>query len=253
MTEEIDSIKSTIKKLLNLANDPAAFNGEAENSLRLARKLMLKHNIKEDEIRIDPENTDRKTVYGSMDVFTFGRDMAKWEGVLLQTICKLVGTVQGYRNSNRQGKSVNEKTGKTHTRLTMYGPLSDVQDAVEIFEEWARIIVTLAKIKTGSWVREGGRSYCEGFVFSLWEKVTQIFKEEEAEISTGKSLVVRDAKAIMAQKIREGNAWLTTQKNVRLRAARTHTNRGDDPEMFHKGRQDGQNADFSRNIKPKLN
>jgi hypothetical protein len=253
MTIDNETIKDKIRKLLNLAGNEGAFDGEVDNCLRLARKLMLKHNIKEDEVRLDPENMNAgKTTYGSMDVFSFGRDMAKWEGVLLQVIAKLVGTISAYRNSGLQGKQMNTKTGKTHTRLTFYGPLADVQDAVEIYEEWSRIIVSLARMKTGAWVRQGGRSYCEGFVSALYVKVTTIEKEENTEVATGKSLILRDAKAIMAEKRVEGDKWLAKERGVRLKQRKSHFNRGDDPHMFQKGKEDGSNADFSRTVKPKL-
>jgi len=44
-------IKEKIRKLLNLAEDDGAMEGEINNALNFARRLMLQHNISEEDIK----------------------------------------------------------------------------------------------------------------------------------------------------------------------------------------------------------
>lgn len=52
---DIGKIKERIRKLLNLAADDGAAEGEIDNALRAARRLMLQHQIGEDDVAAAPE------------------------------------------------------------------------------------------------------------------------------------------------------------------------------------------------------
>lgn len=53
MENERDKIINRVRKMLNLANDAGASEGERDNAMRMAHKLMLKHNI--DSLQIEQQ------------------------------------------------------------------------------------------------------------------------------------------------------------------------------------------------------
>jgi len=53
----LDNVKDTIRKLLNLAENDGAADGEIDNALRFARRLMHQHHLSEEDIdRSDPDS-----------------------------------------------------------------------------------------------------------------------------------------------------------------------------------------------------
>lgn len=257
MTVDNDKVKDKIRKLLTLANDPGAFEGEVNNALRFARRLMVEHNIKESDVnkpqdKKNPEDFE----YQQVNVYSFGRDLTKWESTLMCAIVELVGTIQHYRTNQKVPKR-NDHGGvekgprgeeRTVTKMVFYGPTADARDSADLFNEWVHIIVTVARMKFGSYVRGGARSYCEGFAYGLYVQVTAIKKEEKTENTqgTGRALAIVNANQLMDAKKRYALEWLKKEQNVTLKKTRAHKNRGDDPDAFRNGVEDGKKTQFTR-------
>lgn len=255
MTVDNEAIKNKLRKLLALANDPAAFEGEKGNALRFARRLMVQHNITKESIGENPRDrakTASEFEYSQQFVYTFGRDMSKWEGTLLHAITELVGSVQHYRTSEKVPK-MNDHGGiekgprgedRTVTKLVYYGPTQEAKDAVELHNEWVYIIVAMARLKYGSYVRGGARSYCEGFAYGLFTQVKKIQQEEKQ--STSRDLVLVGANQLMDAKRQFALEWLKQEQNVKLKKSRAHANRGDDSREWEKGLEDGKRSQFTK-------
>ena len=251
----MSDIKERIRRLLNLANDNDA-QGEIENALRFARRLMLRAGLTEDdfkersvhEIAADLEYGDRQTT-------TTGAKMSQWESWLSTAIAQLVGSVGVYckgkgviRDENGLVKLDAKGRPKKGVQVIFYGPVVDAAEAVELFNEWALVIAAMGRARFGGVFRGEGRSYCEGFASALHEKLRKILKIEQTTAQLGESdstaLSVIRGNALMIAKKTQGKRWLQTQ-GVQLRSrggggGEHHSG------AFDSGRADGSRADFSR-------
>lgn len=262
MSDDSEKIKVKVRKLLNLANDSAAFEGEITNALRFARRLMLEHNISPDQLGKpqDPHEQAASVEYGAGSAFTYHQKSTFWETVLLNAISNLVGTVGNYRVVGLQPKK--DELGliifntqghpELGTQIVFYGPAEDVRDAVDLFKEWTHIIVTMARLKFGGAGSMKGKSYCEGFVEALYKSVDRIRVEEATPPSgTGKNLVVVRATDLMAIKKDLGKKWVEKNRGVKLRQTERVVNK-QDPEAYGVGIADGKKADFEHKRTLKL-
>lgn len=262
--EDREKIKDRIRKLLNLAGNEGAMQGEIDNALRFAAQLKLKHNIADSELKKPDEKpkTARERArddyaYCKMHSTSYRSDSAMmWEHRLAHAVCNLIGTVTYYYQTQtitmRKGKDgtiVTDKDGKPYigVEFTFFGPEEDATDAVEIFNEWQFLIAAMAKMKFRIVVRGMGRSYCEGFTFALGQKVTEA-KEEAKRLmaaSTSRALVVQGLDLEQAKKD-EGQRRYGKPKETRRKA------RSVDLDAFRHGRQDGEKADFTRERRLKI-
>lgn len=258
MSTDNEKIKSRVRKLLNLANDSAAFDGEIQNALRFARRLMVQHNIDESDLGTprDPHEAAADVDYSQADAFTEGENFSLWEGWLMRAVCELIGTVNSYRTHEKTsrrsaaGTLVFDDAGnpKTGTRLVFYGPMEDARDAASLFEEWSHVIAVMARLKYGGAFRGQGRSYAEGFASSLLNSL-RVMREEErkeiAHVSDSRALVVQSAHALMKAKQDHARKWLEKETGIRLVSGSRRANRNDSG-AFSQGATDGRNAGFSR-------
>lgn len=265
MSEGNDKIKDRIRKLLNLANDPGAFQGEIENAVAAARKLMNNHNISEAELmeeNVSVEEQARRSKYAQQDTYTAGVNVSLWENWLMIAICELVGTVNSYKTSevhirrNAAGLVERDIYGaiKQGTRLVFYGPEEDARDAAGLFEEWSVLICAMARLKFGGAFKGPGRSYAEGFVTALLMTVRKAKAEEQkalAHESSSRALVVVKAGSLVEAKKAYGQTWLEKEKGIKLSKNSGYTNRNDQG-AFSEGAADGRKAGFSHTRTKKL-
>lgn len=258
MSGENDKIKDRVRKLLNLANDPAAFDREIENAMRFARRLMLQHNITEQELGTprDPHEVAAETEYAQADAFSFGSNISNWECFLMSAISKLVGTVGAYKTSETRTKKTTAGTivfdakgqPQEGKRVVFYGPAEDARDASELFAEWVNVIAAMARLRYGGCFRGDGRSYAEGFAQALLLSVQNIQKKEVKEIaaeSTGRALVIRNAFCLIEAKKARGAEWLRQELGIKLRKTSGNVNRNN-PDAFGAGMNDGKKSSFTR-------
>ena len=88
MSDNLDGVKKTIKDLLNLANDDGAFDGEIENALKHAQRLMAEHHITEEDLK----TSETKETFDEYETYSHGKSYTKWEARLCVFISKLVGS-----------------------------------------------------------------------------------------------------------------------------------------------------------------
>lgn len=258
MSRDNEKIKDRVRKLLNLANDSGAFDGEIENAMRFARRLMLQHNITEEELGAprDPHEVAAETEYAQSDAFSFGSNISNWECFLMSAISKLVGTVGAYKTSETWTKKTTAGTivfdakgqPQEGKRVVFYGPAEDARDASDLFSEWSHVIATMARLKYGGCFRGDGRAYAEGFAQALLLSVKNIQAEEVKEIaaeSTGRALVLRNAFGLIEAKRERADQWLDKEQGIKLRKTSGHGNRNN-PSAFGAGMNDGKNSAFTR-------
>lgn len=231
MTADNDRIKATIRKLLALHENDAAMWNEIDNSIRLARKLMLAHNLSEEEVRADAEAMGPAAVaaavaateYGQACTATMSAGLSGWESLLLAAIGALVGTVKHYD----AGKTYKRGPGGVIVRnpendrpryartITFYGPKDDAADACALFDEWSVTVAALARMKYDSVFHESGRDYSEGFARALLNKALAERAKENArvaEIAVGGRLDV----ALLAGGTQEQKAMVLAERGGAL-------------------------------------
>jgi hypothetical protein len=209
--EENDKIREKIRKLLNLANDPGAMKGEIDNAMRFANRLMMQHNLSEEDVRADAEPKGVHEIAAAVEATEYaqgvhagmGSRFTAWESRLGSAITLLIGTISyytgGYLGERRTPEGVlifNPHTGEPvrAASMTFYGPTEDVEAAKALMYEWSTMIVAMARLKYGGALRGPGRSYAEGFADELYSKVFEIKGEERlkaAQLAPGERLDIK--------------------------------------------------------------
>ena len=262
---EQDRIKKTIRDLLNLSENDAAFEAEAEKALRIARRLMLRHHIDqsdlEEERTQDAVDAAADVEYGRQECYSETSGIAGWERSLNSMICKLIGTINWYFSTGeykrtRYGAKIYLEDGKAKraARITFYGPTSDCLDALELVDEWRQVIMAMARLKVGTVFRGPGRSYCEGFVRALWGSVRKIEEEEEEtqalpDVDRSTALMIRNSTAIMVAKKEKGKKWLKEVAHVKLSGSANPSKARHNAEAYGQGKADGSRASVARTAK----
>ena len=248
---DIGKIKDRIRKLLNVAEDDAATDGEIENAMRAAQSLMAAYKLTEADC---PADTARPTTYGEQRCYAAGSNLSNWESYLMHFCCDFVRTAQfyychGVAKVLPSGIVQRDDTGAPicGTRITVYGPTEDVAIAVELFQELQQTIIAMARLRYGGVFRGDGRAYAEGFAHGLRERLRVVQRQLQAPAAggngqAGTALMVR-VNAIAQQQRDEGSQWLK-QQGVTLRSGRRSGNYND-PGAFARGRAAGKAADVS--------
>ena len=221
---DIDKVKSNIRAMLNLANDPAAAKGEIDNAMRFVTKLMDQHQLSDEDLsEVDDKllELERKEM-GKQSAYFNGCKLSEWESSAARLCCDLVGGVK-YYVTHKQVYRVNgivqlhpismfkgqQRGGNPITKPTVvfYGIAEDVEIARQIFAELTMTIASMAKLKWGGVFRKDGREYCEGFVSGMWDKLWKERKEQDntaklSNTATTKStaLVAIESRGLIVQK-----------------------------------------------------
>lgn len=276
---DMERVKEKIRALLRLgADESGATEAEAENAIRFARRLMLQHNVREDQLEeLDPHEAAaaaEREEYGQATATTEGSVTTNWESVLAAAVSRLVGSVGNYlangtvpRRKADGTLEFNPVTGKPmiHRAFVFYGPAEDARDATVLYREWSAAIVALARMKYGGALKGPGRSYCDGFAQALWRKALAALREEQALIEAFKAraalpagethasaLVVVNGNASMVARRERADTWLRNTQGIRL-SNRSRSGQGShDSGAFAAGSEDGRRSDFSRTRRKKL-
>ena len=258
MSESLESVKKTIRDLLNLARNDAATEGEIDNAIRFARRLMDRHHIDEDDCH-DPHTA--AAVEELMDCGENWLDnqfINQWEHGLAWFVRNLVGSVGHYINRpqtvRKNGVLVFNANGKPRVAsgFTFYGPAEDVVLATELFDNLRQTVIVMARLKHGGAMQGPGRSYAEGFVAGMSEKLSESRRADESASAESRALIVRST-ALAKVKQEKAKNWLATAKGIKLR----NRSGGGGGGQYHgnaygEGRADGRKADVSATRKSKI-
>jgi hypothetical protein len=247
----IERAKATIRQLLNLAGDGAAAQGEIDNAMRFAAKLMEQHQLRDEDLSEADDviiNLERAEM-GSASQATGTTTLATWEGQAAMFVCQLVGGVKCYREHasvvrNAAGIVQMDAKGNPLVRpkITFYGVAEDVEIARQVYGELLVTIAAMARLKWGGVYRGDGREYCDGFVSGLMSQLKNDRAEAKqlASTSGGTALVAIETRgAIVERKEAMADDWIKKTFGVKLGAGR----RGGGGRTHYNGnaRADGRN------------
>jgi hypothetical protein len=249
MQKNLENVKDTIRKLLNLA-DSSTFEGEIANALKFAHRLMSEHHLKPADVNEQVADEEAEE-FAKEGCSTNGVNMATWEGSLGMFVADMVGGIGCYRESSkpvlRNGCRVFERNGRARCRSTVhfYGFAEEVELAVDLYNRLAHTIAAMGRLRYGGVLRGEGRSYGDGFVAGLRTQLKEV--ERKALEGTGRELAIRSTR-IAERKRAMAENWLVHEHGIRLRnrgrsGARHHHG------AFGRGREDGQRADGSPGAK----
>ena len=178
---DIDTIKNRVRKLMAVAGDGVATDGEIENAMRLAAKLIDQHHLNADELQ--PAEPEAEIRMGRAFGISQARWFTTWESVLARAIERLFGCVKVYIDRETQPIRVNGialmRGGKVvwGRKVCYYGPVVESTEAAELFTEWSRAIATMGVARWGGCFSGNGAQYCYGFAVALREKAERIDQE----------------------------------------------------------------------------
>lgn len=189
-------IINKIKKLLALANENSnATEGEIQNALAMAQRLMQKHNIHLSQLtesEFEKQEADRKSVFRK-------NGFHKWEKMLSQVVAKATETETFYA-----GRALHNMT------LNFVGLKVDTICAIELFNYLQFHVNRLGKEHAGG-IWSSYRSFCYGCVERLFERVEDEMARRKREEKTDcTALVLR--KEAKIKKVFELEGIQTEQK-----------------------------------------
>jgi hypothetical protein len=272
MSTNLEEIKIRIRKMLNLAGDAGAAQGEIDNALRFARKLMETHNLSEEDCkagRAEERLLDlERAEMGKAEVFMGGYKTSDWELRAASFACAFVGGVKYYytegiiyrkngvvevsTRGNRMGQPMKK------TRVTFYGIAEDVAIATEIYNELIVTIAAMAKLKWGGVFRGPGVNYCNGFMGGLWEKFyadrdSQAKIAAKAPASTGLIVLEQNREALIKRKTELAVKFGEEGLGLHLvGGSRGRSGAGYNSEAHASGRSDGRSYGVSGERRKKI-
>lgn len=243
MTQNIDEVKRTIKDLLNLANNEAAFDGEIENALLHASRLMTAYHLSEDEIKEDEK--PKEPEYDRTTYYSKGTSVTHWELELAHFVNKLVGSTGHYT-------SYAVEIGETKkTPVIFYGVAEDVELAYTLYKDLSFIIHSMARLRYKGSLRGPGREYAEGFVEGLKTKLeSAVEKDKDTSIET-RGLIIR-SQEIAIRKKTDARNWLAKAHNIKLRSYSRNFGGKSYGDAKSQGRTDGSKLNVSATRKDKV-
>jgi hypothetical protein len=181
MTEE--KILSRVRKMLALANDEAATEGERENAMRMAHNLLTKHQL--DMADVDAHAREADDPRGHFD--NDGWNMP-WCREVRATVAHLFMCKYYFQK-------INATRGKHH----FVGRESQATTAMFLADWLVRCILKEGAKRYGHNLLPETRAFCLGASHRLWMRVREMEAAKQAEIrAQGYGLVLADQAKVEA-------------------------------------------------------
>lgn len=246
-----DRIKQKLQKLIALATDGAASQGEIDNALAIANQLMLEHNLTRDDII----RTDGKRDYSNVkndigQCYYMSSNKRAWEDALSMFVTEFIGTIGCYLKKTtmrKNGIAQLDKGGRPSIRMTIhfYGPQDDIEQAKYIFDELHESIQTMAIVLYGGAVKGDGGTYCQGFVSGLRDaNIREVKKLEDSNDQTRALILVANTEK--KELFKQANDWLKKEKRVTITRGTSTRGSSGSREAYQDGKQDGASYDVTR-------
>lgn len=226
MTEE--KIVNRIKKMLALASDSAATEGERDNALRMAYNLMAKYNI--DQSRVEAAGQDPRVNY----------DFTGWSMVWAAHIHQAVGRLFFCRTI---------RGSKVNATKTIYHFVGKESNAVTASYLAAFVVTSILKEgRAQGWHNLSApmRSFGTGVAHKLYERVAEMQKETEKEYDKqpGTALVLTSLYASEA----EANEAFLNDSGMRLKASRASAKPVGDRDAYASGKVFGGSINLNPHV-----
>lgn len=167
-----EKIISRIKKMLALASNEAASEGERDNAMRMIYTLLAKHNLSMNDIDATeaPESRERQEFVVSAD---------KWARDVSNSVAKLFFCKYFFMRTRTSGRDQHCFVGKQ----------SNVATCVGMSEYLIASIKREATKRYKSPTSPEGRSFCVGATLAIWVRVREML-EKDVDAQPGTALVV---------------------------------------------------------------
>lgn len=166
--EKKETILEKINKLLAQTEDRGCTKGEANTAFEMARKLMLKYKIEENELNKDKTDKDIEKVEIKMN-FTI-----KWYNHLISVLAKNFGILYYYNNY-----------GKKNRTCMLYGFKNDINCVKDLFEHMVNFADYNASKYATNYRRDNGsakgikNAYFVGFINGIEDKYEKQNQENQ--------------------------------------------------------------------------
>ena len=221
-----DKVLARVKKMMALANDAAATEGERDNALRMAHATLAKYNLSMSEADASGKTPEERRESGVMTIREH-----PWMRTVAQAVANLFFCNFFYVAS----KDYNAKYYFVGKESNVYTAQEMVKYVIKSIDAEARRV---AKEETGNASGTYWRSFCKGAGTKVWHRCAEIRKAAEAKpatASTGTALVLASVYAAEC----EANArYIEEQMKLRLRTRATRE-RSASSDAWHAGQEYG--------------
>lgn len=185
---KVDKVLARIKKMLALANDAGATDGERETALAMAHKLMVKFNI--DAAQVASLDDNKIEEGRGKDTFIWGKEM--WALRTAQAVCKLFMCEFYFQTSALQKSKAYYCVIGTQMNVSAAKLLSEF--VLASIHRQARVAAYQAGHKPGGAFGRFMRSFCEAAGLRICRRVLDILEAQRTanEPVPGTALVVQN-------------------------------------------------------------
>lgn len=246
----LDKIKDKLRKLLMLSDGVGASQGEIDNAMAAATRLMTQHNLTREDVDMHAQDPTKNVKMGRSSSVSLGRNFSTWESMLCQFVTKFIGYASYYSSPSvalkKNGLAVLDEDGKQRfgSMVYFFGAWDNCEACVEIYEELRDTIQAMALLLHGGWFRGDGAVYCQGFCVGLVETYTRSVKQLKQHDEQTTALVLADEQNQLAI-AGKANNWLRKKHGVKLRTTSMSGANGSSA-AFNQGRKDGASYNPSR-------
>jgi hypothetical protein len=243
---QIDKVKDRIRKLLNLAENDAATEGEINNAVNFAQRLMQEHHITQEDIHTHAADQERVEM-NQEAAFTSGVKVCAWEHALANFVTEMIGSVGVYSAGTHNattphGTMLFDNKGQPCKRhkYVFYGEIEEARLATDLYTDLTRTIAAMARMRYGGALRGDGRDYGLGFVSGLRTKLSEAKTQAQTETT---ALAVRCTQ-IVTQKRAAAGDWLKSV-GVDLHRSTRRISGASNGNAYGQGKADGAKANVT--------
>jgi hypothetical protein len=255
---DIEAIKARIRKLMAVTGDMVATEGEINNAMSLAMKLIDQHQIDIADIK-EKEQAPENIEFGQVSINYTKARIVTWESTLGMAICKLFGSVSMYASQVKEPFRINgiiqmdDNNNPLYTpTMKFYGPINEINEAKELYTDWLISIGTMACSRWGGCYRGAGAQYCDGFTRAIYKKVSELDNNRSFTQAKAPAQFGNNCTAITLTRryelIKKGaSEWLKKTHNIKLnKGTRSSGYQRDNSGAFSEGFSHGSKSNFSR-------
>lgn len=224
-----EKIIDRVKKMMALANDGAAAEGERDNALRMAYNLLAKYNLSMSQVDAHNSNPEegRESQKATFVVYPWARSIASVVGSLF--FCNYYFMRSG--------------TGKQATHCFI-GKASNAATAQYMSEFVVKSVCREAARLYGSAIAPEARCFAIGVVRKLQERVKEIKDSLNAESKPGTALALIN----LDKSERAANSLWLAEQGIKLRQSASRGKGVTDSDAFHAGKDFGARVSLSPQV-----
>jgi hypothetical protein len=225
----MEKILDRVRKLLALANDDAATEGERDNALRMAHNTLMKYELSMEDV--DQHQREKEDPRGRFD--TEG-----WNLVWCRQVRGAVARMFFCRYV------IGGKINATRGKHIWIGRASATTTAAYMSDWVIKSLLKEADSRYKHRLTPEGRAFCVGAADKLGERVADILKASQQQVKeAGSALVVAD----LARTENEANQnWLN--ENLRTKKSNITSRRRVDSDAYHGGREFGGSINLNKQV-----